>query len=402
MAVIAAAADFHSWADLIGVNVINTKGLANIYKEFLRIYSGLNNNNTYIRSSIELTGYQTTDLPSPIVVNASGKTEIAVTLDTCYLTKNDSTGDASGTLGDGRKFLKFINNAGQLVASLGFNSTSYAAGLAGVSNPNNTFRLFTYNSDGSVNSTIDSGWDMFKNVNIYNNNYPGAAINHNFTVHYKIDTVTPANSTLILYKDSCELCRLAGTQVHSNANMVLGSVKLRDNITNSGYAGYRSIVLASLLVSDTPMFGAQVFPLKPEAYTANNAFTGAITNINTLLQDTYFIASPNEVNTVAEFTIKRISGLVGSRGTNLKAGIHTLKYLSNYMYARYVQEGGVSVTFETKNKAGTTDVNTAVTSVVAANEDTTSYRTLKISGQAVDVDVSQIDNLVAEVKLVGV
>lgn len=401
MTVLAAAADFHSWCNLIGISAINTRGYANAYKELVKHYSSRPANNTTCDNTCELTGWQTTILPLPIIIDVSTVSQLFISMHIVRQLHYTGDGDSYFATGDGRKLIKILNSTGVLIASVGI---AISTRLGSTILADTMLCLFTYNSDGTVNTTVNTGINLYKDVRGNNNNYTDTAskVSKLFSIEYKPDTVTPANSYFRLYKDCAVIGEISGAAVNSNANMSLGSVRLRDNITSAGNVGYTALTLGYLLVSDIPMHGARVYPLKPTALTAGNEFSGVVTSINTTTQDTLYMASAAEVNSKCEFTSILPAGLLSNPTADVKTSSHKLVHLDNYIHARYIQDGGVSCTFSVVQLDGSSsNIYTPVNTVIAANEENSTYRTFKCSSVDVATAANPL-NLVTRINLEGV
>lgn len=398
MRVITAAADPHSFFSLIDPTFTSIMPNDQMYWQFTQKndpYYGTSNNN--VNNAVCLVGgsadagWNTPYRPAKgFISDIQGESEIFCRT---YILSGHRYYQDNGCPGDGRKLYKITNTSGKLLFSIGFNSsTSFFKG-ADVGN----IYIFTYDDNGNVLTSQKCDWEPVKSyANLY-----ALSIESFLSFHIKVDTVTPSNSFIKVYKDSVLVGSILGNLVNCNTNMVLKELRFRDNLTGYGNHNQTTFWITQYIVTNAADFSLQAYPIKPSALTANNQFSGVVGSIQGWCQDKNYINSPNEVNTKAEFTLTRPS-MNGSAGLNLIQGLHKIKNISGYLFPRYVQADGTSVNIgvTVSNEVSTIIPQQVIT--VAANGDDNYYLTKKIFNSDVNLDVNDLTSIKTTVELLGV
>ena len=104
-----------------------------------------------------------------------------------------------------------------------------------------------------------------------------------------------------------------------------------------------------LVVSDTVDYSLRAYPYKPKALDSSNQFTGTIDKLNSWIPDRSYMSSSAEYNVKCAFNLSvPASGYYyGSPGPDLT--VEKILQMDQYIGARYVQSGGVAANYRIHN-----------------------------------------------------
>lgn len=377
MTILAAAADPHSWAKLMG-------------------YTEADANFTYLTDYT----YPLFNIPPKVPkVDLTGKSEVFIKMFLPTGHRYTASPDASGGYGDHNSAFCIKNTDGHPIIGFGYNC---GAGTLIISNSTMGVTLY----DGTVNKVkvqnIQSGVHFPKLTRL---GYTTTTCNSLYA-HVKIDQSTPANSFVKLYINGSLVLSILGSDVHKATNMNIKELSIGEYITQSPSSNFVTGKISQLVVSDTPDFSLKTLPLKPSSLSTPNDFSGVIGNINGIYQDTNYLSTALETNAVC--TIKLNPPTI-SGGTPYTANnSHTIETIDLYAMCRYMQTGGVSCNFSAALYDNTTKISDDVLFNIPANQDETKYLTDFI-GRLVQntvtlgkYSISNMTNLFVRITLVGV
>lgn len=355
MKIFASACDPVSWCKLLGVN---SSTLLSAMTTSFGTNQGLFNNNAL--NSGHILRY----LPGKYV-------SIPVTGNRCFMKWeyiSSYIDNYSKTWAyDPRKFIELYNSADELIASIGFNSPgSFDATWAKTG-------LFSWTKAGAVKDSVIEGTTPWEIIGMPNGYYGERAHKTGYALDYFVDPVTPLNSYFAIYAGNREIARLTGAQLTDNPNNTVAKIIFMRNWSSGFSTSYFGFAVNNLVVTDEPNFALKAVTVRPQALTYSVDFTGPITNISDVLQDTNYISSSAETGKYIEFSLAK-----WNPNSNVTLGdfIRT-KFLNLdiYFYGRYTQIGGVSATFTITvfDDQSTKLLEKDIT--VAANEDNLYYQT---------------------------
>ena len=124
-----------------------------------------------------------------------------------------------------------------------------------------------------------------------------------------------------------------------------------------------------MVVSDTVDYSLRAYPYKPKVLDAGNQFTGTVDTLNSWLPDRSYMSSAAEYNVKCSFSldVPATGYYYGNPGPDLS--VDKIISIEQYIAARYVQAGGVSANFRIHNTVTGGPVD--YTLVCPANEDDT-------------------------------
>ena len=229
-----------------------------------------------------------------------------------------------------------------------------------------------------------------------------------FTFFATFDPVTSKNR-LTLHYYGTTFGEVYDTAVTSVSNVSLG--KLTINPLSQGMYTYPTF--SDIIITDTENYMLESVVFKPATLHASNQFTGTIGSLRTWSQDRVYISNSSEVNVTASFTISPPNSDIGYYTALPYSSIYKYNTLSDLLYdvvqydqyfmGRYVQDGGVSVTFTgSVVDAGDSNLMESHTVVVPANQDDTRYYTRPVDRKATNLKLSAIKNATVKYVLTGV
>lgn len=393
MNILAAAADQMSWAKLMGIP-------ANTFLE--TTFAALFNGNEYILTQNKADVYR------PTVALSSSPSTVFTKLCVSYraVINGSEVSDNVGSPVESREYLLVIkNSAGYKILSVGYEP--YSIGF------NFTAGLHLYTWSGTSANTLVQKYQLggFGLVEVADSR--GAFTNNSQTplsifVHYDLDT--PANSVIrVVSSAGIKVLELLGVACNSSANLTMANMYIGCVWNSTPLGNYYNVMhLSYLVVADTEDYTLKATTLKPNAFGATNEFTGAIANIQAWLQDTRYLTSPNEVDTttIINLTPKAVSN--GNLHNELLQTINSIAAIDLYFMGRYIQTGGVSITFRLNLMVNGADATATKDVVIPANEDDTKYCGRYISKAITNListahfTATDLTTLAVKIKLVGV
>lgn len=297
MNIFAAAADYMSWASLLGVK----PGDAPLTWMF-------DQNVIYL-------GAQPFELKIPV----SGKT-VFVKLGLATITSADR--DAQFTYSWGDKFFTIYDSNGKLRISL--------ERLSAYNNSTGGYRWKTWNPDtGAVITTgniwLGAAWENWKDI------------------YFEVTTTAVKfyiSGQLINTLDISSLGITGfaqigfGQQVNSSSNLGMSTARPR---------------FLYLVVSDTIDYSLKAYPYKPKALDSSNQFTGTIDMLNSWLPDRSFMSSSAEYNVKCAFNLSVPTSGYYYSSPSPDLTVEKILQMDQYIGARYVQSGGVAANYRVHN-----------------------------------------------------
>ena len=241
--------------------------------------------------------------------------------------------------------------------------------------------LFAYNDNTNVYTAVD----YIKNVDIMR--YYGGSIqpsDFNVSIRVALDSTTPANSTVSIYINGLLCCQLAAGVLGTNSASLLhnvAKVTVNEGAYSSSYSN-NGLAISNFVLSTEydDSLKAEVLPLS--GFGGTNNFSGALSAITESKQDTVYLSTSAELAQKCQLLLSA-------------ATLPTIEQLDVFMFARYVQAGGVSCQFSVtlKNQAGAA-IGASSVITITANMDELKYQT--------KLAASYISSLVSSNKLTAV
>ena len=380
MAILAAAADPHSWAKLMGINETDANWTTGATSEEYQLF-----NKPYKVPTVSLVG----------------KNEVFIKMFCQRGNRWSATIGVNGRTADHNAAFCIKNTDGYPIIGFGYdtNASNYIL--------DNSFMGITL-YDGTANKVKlqrVQGTAHFPKITGSNNLGTVEAL---LTLHVKIDTVTPANSFIRMYIGSKLEATITGTTVHQAVNLALGSFTIGEYITYASDINYYKAQCNYMVVSDVPDFSLKAYPIKPAALSTPNDFSGVIGNITSWIQDTLYISTSLETNAVCTFTLLNPASAILPVASKLKNNVHTVEKIDTYMMARYIQTGGVGCTFSIALYNGETKLTDDYSLYFPANQDETKYLTKFVGTTLQNIvtmnkyTIAELANINVRVTLVGV
>lgn len=217
-------------------------------------------------------------------------------------------------------------------------------------------------------------------------NYPNPAVNKFFCLELNLNPTDNTLSTATLWYDSIKYLTVSGSEVTNVANRNLATLKVGKAYTgNSEPNLYANMLVSSMLVTDFTDHTLMAMAAKPVSLAADNQFFGDISALNVIVQDKVYMSSSSEVGDVLSFNQGSYSYYYPfySTGCYSKYSVVQAKI---YAMGRYLQSGGVSVTFNISGFVGSTQVIPDTDFTVQANQDDNYYQVKPVSTYAVDLN----------------
>ena len=344
--IIAAAADPHSWCDLMGIDIETTNANAAL---------GFYNN------TLNLFGNKAA-IPTIALAANSLCLNLHITNSVMYTATNSSNGVAT----DWRKVITIKNTAGYPIFSIGYTpSGSY---------PDTASKLKFFIWDGTATQALLGTTNLNTNLTSEYTDTTVRSVANIVNFYINVDTVTPANSVALVYVDGLRVLNLTGAALHLAAALTFASLTLGATYTTapSAVGSTRlALMLGSFVALDYQDFSVFAVPYKPSAIGSVNDFTGVIANITSWLQDKLYFTSAVETGAVVEFVMAIPTSYAyhAAATTNL----YKPKQVKSYLGGRYIQAGGVSIIYTVTLYSGSTQISNPVSVVVNANESDDQY-----------------------------
>lgn len=271
--------------------------------------------------------------------------------------------NTSGIRGRTHKLICFYNSAGLLLFSLGYIPSSYTTAASYVtSGKADTLQVFFYGSDQvtPVATTVLGNFPVKAtgDTTPYRSYYPSASL--------KISTYLTATgeSTALEFIINGVTVNIPASSLQAGVKDI-AKVTIGEFISTSALASYISLPLSQVVLADAADHSLQAGVVRPLSLTGNNQFSGVVTDINTVSQDSTFMASSSEVAAILECTVSQLQQLQSCK----------IERLSLFVMARYVQAGGTSVNFTCSLVNSNGDIHSSAVVNIAANEDYAYWRT---------------------------
>ena len=189
------------------------------------------------------------------------------------------------------------------------------------------------------------------------------------TVWYNYVAETPAASELVIeFRGLKAVIADVSTKIQT-ASKTLTSAKFGDASIASAYQpsdSYGQLPVSYIIVADGIDYSLRAEPKYPTAFTPNNQFTGAISAVNTAIQDTTYVASSAEVASIFEV---ELADLTSYGSSDIIYGC------SLYTFLRYIQSGGTSINMIVSLVDAAGAVHASAVVNVTANTAETYYNT---------------------------
>ena len=303
------------------------------------------------------------------------------------------------------KCINFYNSDGAVLFSFGikpadpsnpYSATFSSGGLGGIDN-RNIVGMFFYNVTDS-NTYTDTL--LFPDIPLFNYNYGNIMQTHiPISIHIKLDAAVPANSKIAMYQGSCKLAETTLGQIAAAIGSLtanVAKVTINENyyegvsITNNSFDMGNFVLCTEFDLSIT----ACSVPLA--SFGSVNNFTGALSNITEVTQDTKYCSTTAELESVCQLKLLPLSST-------------TIESIDLFFFGRYVQSGGVSANFEIsiRTSAGV-DMVTPVIVTVQANRSDSKYQVSRVLRSQLNLVTSakftpaELANGYVQIKLVGV
>ena len=293
------------------------------------------------------------------------------------------------------KFISFKNAAGKIVFSVGWlpynsvytndypNITQVDFGIFKWDDTNSTPVSFT-----SFNKPLTSLGEVTRDCFL--------------SIAFHLDSIIESNSNVkVNGSNSIDTTINDATNISAVTDKVVTNVVIGDGITASGTTTYWYVNIASMICSDTVDHSLKAVSLKPSSFGTINDFTGSISNVTSALQDKLYLSSAAEIGSTVEINLSDLPAIY----TDTSTIVHKL---DQYFMGRYIQLGGVSVTFELQLFNDTIAVTDPIDVVIPANENEDQYLTRYISSYLTNLNttalfkVSELNALKLKVSLKGV
>lgn len=347
--ILAAAADPHSWCDLMGIDIETTNATAALgfYNNTLNLFAAK---------------------PAIPVVPLSANS-LCINLAFVYGVMYTQTGGNAnnGLSSDWRKVITIKNSAGYPIFSFGYTTSG--------SNADTINRLKFFIWDGTATQALLGTTALNTNIVPEVTDTNVRATNNMFNFYINIDTVTPANSVAVAYLDGLQVLNLSGAALHLAGALTFASLTIGTSYTTNPAAigtVRMAAMIASFVALDYQDFTVYAVPYKPSAIGSVNDFTGVIANITSWLQDKLYFTTSVEVGATVEF-IMAIPAVGYAYLADVASAMYAPKQIKSYLGGRYIQAGGVSITYTVTLYSGTTQISNPVSVVVNANENDDQY-----------------------------
>ena len=263
-----------------------------------------------------------------------------------------------------QKLICFYNSSGVLIASIGYMPYSYTA------NPNYPsggtsgadLYIFFYTGD-SITPAYSK--KLFTNFPIPPGYGDQVAVRSKLQFYFDL-TATDTQPVFTCYYRGAEMSAPASALAPVVRN--IAKVTLGEFTSMSASSYHVRLPVVGIVLADTLLASAATSIVRPAAITANNQFTGSISDVNTVAQDNTFMSTSSEVSSIFE---------VDMASFNLAptAVVHAVNL---HVFARYVQAGGTSInlTCALVDTAGAVHASAVI--AVTANEDITYARIKKV------------------------
>ena len=268
--------------------------------------------------------------------------------------------------GDYRKFIEFFNVSGKLLFSIGFKADPYSTG-----SDVQPLGLYSWNDDGSLKTSKFDTTGLYPMALLtnYSSRTPDRALSFN----YFNDPNDLNNSKFDVYYGGEKILSMSGAELGTHADHDPAVLYFFRNTLNKDSASSYRHRVSYIVVTDTLDLTLEPLVLKPNALISSVDFTGVVTDIADTLQDANYISCSAEVGKYIEFSLKKGSSnfKAMNSGGDLVGGVMSF-------YGRYLQIGGVSVTFTiTIFNGGQIYYSEDV--VVPANQDNSYYQTMLLN-----------------------
>ena len=137
----------------------------------------------------------------------------------------------------------------------------------------------------------------------------------------------------------------------------------------------------TLAVTDTEDYTLFAHALKPDAIVTSD-YDGVVANVQPWQQDKLYLSTATELGVALELSLIRKYSSTGSSPITSANAVHKL---DQYFMGRYIQLGGVSVTFRLQLFNDTVAVTDPVDVVIPANESDDNYLTRYVSSYLTNI-----------------
>lgn len=342
---------------------------------------GLADGNALLTNTQELTAFTRVPecidfsqyLPAPLAFTFAATpklfTKMFIPGTSAYASNPGSNG-----VGYPHRLFSYYNDAGKIVFSIGFlpNGTKPDAFSTVDYIESHQLYVFFYNDASLLTPTSYEALPGFSEFPYTGKNTLGweyLPLHSSLYVWYNYVAETPAASELVIEFRGLKVVIADVSTKIQTASKTLTSVKFGDaSITKDSQpsTSYGQMPVSYIIVADGIDYSLRAEPRYPTAFTPNNQFTGAISAINTAIQDTIYVASSAEVASIFEV---ELADLTSYSSSDIIYGC------SLYTFLRYVQSGGTSIDMIVSLVDATGAVYASAVVNVTANTSETYYNT---------------------------